>query len=315
MTSTANFTATLEVLRAKGKRALAEALVRIETDLDNPGIISLLDEAHRAPKGFSLGVTGPPGVGKSTLLNALIQTWRASGRTVGVIAIDPSSMRTGGALLGDRTRLTTDPTDDGVFVRSMAARSKLGGVAEETFPAMVLMRAIYDLVIVETVGVGQSETGISAITDLTMFCAQPGSGDSLQYMKAGIMEIPDLIAVTKSDMGNIARRTASDLRGGLSLTSGDTLPEVVLCSATNRDGIDDLLQMICTIATRNRSRFEALRNEKLIRWSEDRITSRFGTHGVELALKLCGKLSTGFSFCDGFTRLECLVDTFTEANL
>ena len=306
---------TLEDIRTTGKRALAQALVRIETGLDHPDTVALLDAAHAAPKGFSLGMTGPPGVGKSTLLNALIETWRATGRTVGVIAIDPSSMRTGGALLGDRTRLTTDPTDDGVFVRSMAARTKLGGVAEETFPAMVLMRALYDLVIVETVGVGQSETGVAGITDLTMFCAQPGSGDSLQYMKAGIMEVPDLIAVTKADMGEVARRTASDLRGGLSLTAGSTPPEVVLCSAATRDGIEDLLQMICTIAARNRSRFEASRNEKLIRWSEDRIVSRFGIHGKELALKLCGKLGARFSFCDGYSRLTCLVDTFTEANL
>lgn len=304
---------TLDDLKAGGKRALAEALVRIETQLDDPGVIALLDAALEDPRGFCLGVTGPPGVGKSTLLNALISAWRATGRTVGVIAIDPSSARTGGALLGDRTRLTTDPADSGVFVRSMAARDKLGGAAEETFPAMVLMRALYDIVIVETVGVGQSETGVTAIADLTMFCAQPGSGDSLQYMKAGIMEIPDLIAVTKADMGQIARRTASDLRGSLTLTDQGTPPEVTLCAAATGEGIDELVQSICARAEKDAARFRSARNQQLIRWSKDRLHSRYGSVGSRIANDLSSPEWGNFSFCDSFTQMSRLDAAFTEA--
>ena len=305
----------LEKLRAGGKRALAEALVRIETLPDDPMVAELLDEANAAAVGFSLGVTGPPGVGKSTLLDALIREWRASGRTVGVIAIDPSSSRTKGALLGDRTRLMTDPKDTGVFVRSMAARDMLGGVAEETLPAMVLMRAIYDVVIVETVGVGQSETAVSSITDLTMFCAQPGSGDALQYMKAGIMEVPDLIAVTKSDMGEIARRTVSDLKGSVSLTSEGREPGVLLCSAETGEGIATLVQQISDAFALNSSRFVVSRNAKLIRWSENRLIARFGSFGVELVHRLCGSNPVRFSFRDGNERKLRLTDALTEAFL
>lgn len=305
----------LETLRAGGKRVLAEALVRIETSLDDPSTIELLDEAHEHPIGFSLGVTGPPGVGKSTLLNSLIEHWRGTGRTVGVIAIDPSSSVTGGALLGDRTRLSTDPKDAGVFVRSMAARDVLGGVAGETYPAMVLMRAMYDLVIVETVGVGQSETSVSSIVDLTMFCAQPGSGDALQYMKAGIMEVPDLIAVTKSDMGEIAVRTATDLKGSLSLTAQGKAPSVILCSAASGEGVEILVQQISAMAVQNSPRFGISRNAMLIRWSNERVNARFGSFGAELVHRLCGQNPAGFSFRNGFERESRLKTVFTEAFL
>ena len=305
----------LDDLRNGGKRALAEALVRIETSLESPEVIRLLDAALFAPTGFSLGVTGPPGVGKSTLLNALIHGWRAEGKTVAVIAVDPSSARTGGALLGDRTRLDTDPSDAGIFVRSMAARDMLGGVAEETFPAMVLMRALYDIVIVETVGVGQSETDVSSVVDLTMFCAQPGSGDALQYMKAGVMEVPDLIAVTKSDMGEVARRTATDLKGSLGLNADGIDSAVVLCSSANGDGIAELMQGISDCAAQNSSRFDESRNAKLIRWSEARISARFGSFGLSLVHRVCGQSPPRFSFCEGNRRQLHLNEAFSEAFL
>ena len=305
----------LEALRNRNKRALAQALVAIETDLEGTETVCLLDEALRQPHGFCLGLTGPPGVGKSTLLNALIAAWRKSDCTVAVLAIDPSSSRTGGALLGDRTRIKTDPTDIGVFVRSMAARDKLGGLAEHTFPALVLMRALFDLVIVESVGVGQSETGIASVSDLTMFCAQPGSGDALQYMKAGIMEVPDLIAVTKCDMGDVARRTAADLRGALSLSTDGSSTVVVQCSASTGEGIEDLVQSICTMSAQKMTRFVEMRKRQVIRWSDERIVSRFGSFGIELAHRLCGEFCGRVSFRDEFSRGRRVTAAITAANL
>ena len=168
------------------------------------------------------------------------------GRTVGVIAVDPSSRRTRGALLGDRTRIDVDPEDQGVFVRSLAARDRLGGLADLAAAAMVLMRAVYDVVLVETVGVGQSETEIAEIADTVVFAVQPGSGDSLQFMKAGIVEIPDIALVTKADLGAIAERAKRDLEGalGIALGKGGWLPPVLLVSATTGQGVDAALDAV-----------------------------------------------------------------------
>ncbi|HXW31173.1 MAG TPA: methylmalonyl Co-A mutase-associated GTPase MeaB, partial [Xanthobacteraceae bacterium] len=211
---------TLEELRAGEKRALARALAAIETEAGSEALAALLDQACAAPRAHVLGVTGPPGVGKSTLTSHLIGRARGRGATVGVIAVDPSSRRTGGALLGDRARIATDPTDRGIYVRSMAARDRLGGLSDQTIAAMVLMRAIYDCVVVETVGIGQSEADISFVADTLLLCIQPGSGDSLQFMKAGIMELPDIVAVTKADLGDPARRAKADVEGALGLVAG-----------------------------------------------------------------------------------------------
>lgn len=163
----------LGLLRAGGKAALARALAGLETAPDALETTTLLAQAHAAPRARVIGITGPPGVGKSTLVNGLITHWRAAGKTVGVIAIDPSSRRSGGALLGDRTRLSVDPEDRGVFVRSMAARDHLGGLAGLTVAAMVLMRALFDVVLIETVGVGQSETEVSRVVDTVVFAFSP----------------------------------------------------------------------------------------------------------------------------------------------
>jgi LAO/AO transport system kinase len=194
---------------------MAGALARIEAAPDEAATLALLDAAYGSPRAHVVGINGPPGVGKSSLVSRLIAACRAEQRTVGVIAVDPSSRRSGGALLGDRTRLQIAPEDPGVFVRSMASRGRLGGLSALTPAAMVLMRAVYDLVLVETVGVGQAETEVAAVSDSVVFCVQPGSGDSLQYLKAGIAEIPDVAVVTKADLGLIARRTEDDLRGAL----------------------------------------------------------------------------------------------------
>ncbi len=240
-------TLALSSLAAGGKPALAAALARLERAPEEEATLALLDEAYRAPRAQVVGVTGPPGVGKSTLTGALIAAWRGEKRSVGVIAVDPSSRASGGALLGDRTRLRTDPEDAGIFVRSMAARDKLGGLAALTVSAMVLMRALFDRVVIETVGVGQSETDVAGAADTVVLCVQPGSGDSLQFMKAGIVEIPHVVVVTKSDLGDAAERARADATSVLGLAghpaSGWEVP-VLGVSALRHEGIDTLVAAI-----------------------------------------------------------------------
>jgi LAO/AO transport system kinase len=273
----------LAALDAGGKAALARTLSAIETDPEAPSLVALLDAAWEAPRGLVLGLTGPPGVGKSTLTNALVTRLRRRGESVGVIAIDPSSRRSGGALLGDRTRIATDPDDADAFVRSMAARGHLGGVAEITFPAAVLMRARFDWVIVETVGVGQSETEIADCADLVAFCAQPGSGDSLQFMKAGIMEVPDVVLVTKGDLGASARRAAADLRGALSLGIAEP-PAIAIVSARTGDGLDRALDLIAAraAALHTGGRLAERRAAQGRAWAESRLRDSFGQVGFAL---------------------------------
>ena len=267
-----------------GKTALAAALAELERAPDSAASLALLETAYAAPRGHVLGVTGPPGVGKSTLLSALIAIWRAAGRTVGVIAVDPSSRRSGGALLGDRTRIKTAPGDDGIFVRSMAARDRLGGLAALTWPAMVVMRALFDIVVVETVGVGQSEGDVADLADTVLLCIQPGAGDSLQYMKAGIVEIPDIVAVTKADMGAIAERTRAEARGALSL-GGGAAPTVLALSATAGSGLDELIAAIDADAAGRAAEGQLAprRRDQAERWLAAAIRERFGRDGLRRA--------------------------------
>ena len=159
-----------------------------------------------------VGVTGPPGAGKSTLLSALLAAWRAPGRTVALLAVDPSSRRSGGSLLGDRARIEFDPADRGVLIRSTAAGERLGGLARPTRAAAEALAAAFDVVVIETVGVGQAETEVADVADTVAVVVQPGSGDVLQFLKSGIMEIPDVLVVTKADLGELAMRTRRDLR-------------------------------------------------------------------------------------------------------
>jgi LAO/AO transport system kinase len=165
--------------------------------------------------GHIIGVTGPPGAGKSLLLSALLGVWRKRGLTVAMLAVDPSSRRSGGSLLGDRARIEFDPGDRGVFIRSTAAGDRLGGLAPATRAAAEALAAAFDVVVIETVGVGQAETEISEVADTVAVVVQPGSGDVLQFFKAGIMEIPDVLVVTKSDLGRVAARTRDELSAAL----------------------------------------------------------------------------------------------------
>jgi LAO/AO transport system kinase len=281
---------TLAELRNGGKRALAAALAAIEAQAGSDAIAELLDEACAAPRAHVLGVTGPPGVGKSTLVNALIARFRSRGETVGVIAVDPSSRRTGGALLADRARVATDPGDHGVYMRSMAARDRLGGLSDQTIGAMVLMRAIYDRVLVESVGIGQSESDISFVSDTLLLCVQPGSGDALQFMKAGVMELPDIVAVNKSDLGEAARRAGADVERALRLFVGsaEIAASVVLVSAAQNSGLDELEAAVA----RHRDwlgqsgRLRRRRELQESAWVEEAIRAQFGSQGLAAARKL-----------------------------
>jgi LAO/AO transport system kinase len=270
-------------LREGGKTALARALASIETDATTPELAKLLDEACARPKAHVVGLTGTPGVGKSTLINTLIARAREANRTIAVIAVDPSSKATGGALLGDRARMTTNPDDKGVYVRSMAARDRLGGISNETIAAAVLMRALYDGVIVETVGIGQSESDIASVADTVLLCVQPGAGDALQYMKAGVMELPDVVAVTKGDLGAAARRARADVEGALSLSGrGEWSAPVVTISASTGEGLDQLDQSIARHAAflGEHDRLAARRQKQEAVWIEEAIKARFGSEGL-----------------------------------
>lgn len=295
----------IAALRAGGKAALARCLSALETDPGDPALVALLTAAWEAPGGIALGLTGPPGVGKSTLTNALVAHFRARDETVGVIAVDPSSRTSGGALLGDRTRIATDPADAGAFVRSMAARRHLGGLAEISFPAVVLMRAVFDWVIVETVGVGQSETEIADVADLVAFCAQPGSGDALQFMKAGVMEVPDLVLVTKADLGAPARRAAADLKGALSLAAAEP-PSVALVSARTGEGLEAAVLQIAERGTARGDR-RGRRAAQGRAWAESRLTESFGQEGfAAIAPRLAASSSP-------FAAVASLSETFRSA--
>jgi len=189
-----------------------------------------------------IGVTGPPGVGKSSLLSRLVAGWRARERTVAVLAVDPTSRRSGGALLADRARIDVDPADRAVFVRSTAAGGRLGGLAPATRAAASALAAAFDVVVIETVGVGQSETEVADVADTVAVVVQPGAGDVLQFLKAGIMEVPDVLVVTKSDL-RAAKRSIADLRAALEALGAGTAV-VATSSVAPPSGIDELIDAL-----------------------------------------------------------------------
>lgn len=298
-----------------GKRALAAALATLERDPDGAAAQALLDAAWRAPRAHVVGITGPPGVGKSSLCAALVAAWRASKMTVGVIAVDPSSRASGGALLGDRVRIVHDQADDGSFVRSMAARERLGGLADQTLPAMVLMRALFDRVLVETVGVGQSETDVACIADTIVFCVQPGAGDSLQFMKAGIAEIPHLVAVTKADLGAAAERARADVAGALSLSApaDGWKPRTLTVSARTDEGLAALIQALEDHRAHlaQDGRLAIARHRQAEGWIGEALLDRFGRRG----LARLGELGLDAALPAGgppFERLRVLISALEK---
>jgi LAO/AO transport system kinase len=231
-------------VRAGERRALARAISLVENG-DPLGYPLVHDLYPETGKAAVIGVTGPPGVGKSTLIAALVAHVRTAGRTVGVVSVDPSSPFSRGALLGDRIRLSDHFLDPGVYIRSMGTRGHQGGLAEATLQAVLLLDASgKDIVFVETVGAGQSEVEVTAIADSVLLVLMPGSGDSVQALKAGIMEIPDVIAINKLDHP-AAKTMLNEVRSVIRLAGAEERhPPIVLTEALEGKNVPELWEKL-----------------------------------------------------------------------
>ncbi len=276
---------------AGGLNLLDNALPEVRTRATE--LLVALSDPDWLDRGHLIGITGPPGAGKSSLLAALIRLWRGQGLRVAVLAVDPSSRPElgGGALLGDRIRMKSATADEGLFIRSLANRNRLGGVASETWPMSWMLLSCFDIVVVETVGVGQTEIDIAQIADSVCYVAQPASGDTIQYLKSGIMEIPDVFAVNKADLGLAATKTAGEIeRSGHSRRAAPEMPPgwdfpVCMVSATMNTGIRDLVEHLArhrkwlvttdTLASR-RSRHQS-------GWGMRLLEDEFGSYGLSRA--------------------------------
>ena len=291
-------------LRA-GDRSAAPAALNLVEDRSERGraaTAELLAEVSPAAlggdaPGHLVGLTGPPGAGKSTLLSALIDEWRARGRSVAVLAVDPSSRRSGGSLLGDRARIQHDPHDDAILIRSTAAGGRLGGLAAPTREAAQALAAAFDVVVVETVGVGQSETDVEEVCDTVAVVVQPGSGDTLQFIKAGIMEVPDVLVVTKADLGDVALRSRRDLAQAARATGAREIPVIAVSSVPPPSGIGELADAleahradIDLAARRLRSRRLTALRELVAEHGEAALRALGGRRSAE---RLLGELDPG----------------------
>src|SRR5688500_18021147 len=256
-------------------RAVSRAISLIENEAPE-GAALICRVFAKTGRAYLIGVTGPPGAGKSTLVDRLTTEYRAAGHKVGIIAVDPTSPYSGGAILGDRVRMQAHASDDGVFIRSMATRGNLGGLSRATAEAaLVLDAAGFDIVIIETVGVGQDEVDIVRTADVSIVTIVPGTGDEVQALKAGIMEIADIFVVNKADREG-ADRTAASIEMMLALDDAMAegwRPPVLRTEATTGRGVSELLAMIWrfreqsvdTLGERRRARAEWRLREILAR--------------------------------------------------
>jgi LAO/AO transport system kinase len=234
-----------EVVELRDMRSLAR-VIRWLDDAPEVGRAVLRRVYHRTGRAWVIGMTGPAGVGKSSLINHLIRAFRSEGRTVGVVAIDPTSPFTGGAILGDRIRMQDHEGDPGVFIRSVATRGQMGGLSRSTFDIVDLMDAYgMDVILVETVGVGQDETDVARVAHTVVLVLMPGLGDEVQALKAGLMEIAHVFVINKKDRGD-AERMRQELRNVLSLTPEvrPWRPPIVLTDATRGAGLDELVRVL-----------------------------------------------------------------------
>jgi LAO/AO transport system kinase len=260
---------------------------------------ALRDLFPRTGRAYVVGLTGAPGAGKSSLTDRLVAHHRAAGRTVGVVAVDPTSPFSGGAILGDRIRMQDHALDPGVFIRSMATRGNLGGLSRSTADVVAVMDGMgKDVILVETVGVGQDEIEVAALAHTVVVVAVPGLGDDVQAIKAGVLEISDVFAVNKADREG-ADRTVRDLRQMLELSAKDHEVAIVKCVATEGEGIAELWDAIQAHYSflksgpgllqretlRARSELLEILRERMLRAAVERLTAQ-GAHLDELALRI-----------------------------
>jgi LAO/AO transport system kinase len=279
-------------IRAGDRAVLARAITLIESkraDHQKNAHLLVQELLPQTGKATRIGITGAPGAGKSTTIDTLGTYLTGQGHRVAVLAVDPSSTRTGGSILGDKTRMPRLATDPNAFVRPSPSSGTLGGVAAKTRETMLLCEAAgYDIILVETVGIGQSETAVADMTDFFLVLMLPGAGDELQGLKKGIVELADMIAVNKADGDNIARakRAAAEYRAALHILNPRSTtwsPPVVTYSALTGDGIGDLWGHVTDHRARiaKSGELEAQRREQQVRWMwamlEDRIHARLKT--------------------------------------
>jgi LAO/AO transport system kinase len=231
----------LKLLKTKDKRTIAQVISKVENrDPNRDEIIERIQQF--TGNAYVIGVTGPPGAGKSTLINFLIANLREQGKTVGVLAIDPTSPYSGGAILGDRVRMNRHATDVGVYLRSMASRGTVGGLSRASRESVLILDAAgFDVILIETVGVGQAELDIMHLADSVCVVLHPGAGDMIQVSKAGVMEIADLYVVNKADLPG-AKRLMQEIEDMLSVSNGkgDWMPTVLATVAGQNEGVSDL---------------------------------------------------------------------------